>query len=81
LCRCAPLSALFFFPGGGTLDRWVQDIVLAAHRNGRLFGSSQTHCLQRIGVATPSLVGQDLASAGNRRYADDAQLNNLTVRI
>ena len=72
---------VYFFSGGGTLDRWVQDIV-----------PQPLICMDASSVALTglllaahwgcnpiTLVGQDLALAGNRRYANDAQLNNLTV--
>jgi hypothetical protein len=74
---------VYFFSGGGTLDRWVQDVVPQPLINMDASSVALTGLLlaEHWGCNPITLVGQDLALAGNRRYADDAQLNNLTVPL
>lgn len=72
---------VYFFSGSGPLDRWVQDIVPQPLINLDASSVAITGLLlaQHWGCNPITLVGQDLALAGNRRYADDAQLNNLNA--
>ena len=70
---------VYFFSASGPLDRWVQDIVPQPLLNMEASSVAITGLLlaQHWGCNPITLVGQDLALAGNRRYAEDAQLNNL----
>lgn len=72
---------VYFFSAGGTLDRWIQDIVPQPLLNLLAPSVALTGLLlaEHWGCNPITLVGQDLALAGNRRYAEDAQLNNLTA--
>jgi hypothetical protein len=72
---------VYFFSGGGSLDGWVQDIVPQPLISMEVSSVALTGLLlaEHWGCNPITLVGQDLALAGNRRYAEDAQLNNLTV--
>jgi hypothetical protein len=72
---------VYFFSGNGPLDRWVQDIVPQPLISMEAPSVAITGLLlaQHWGCNPITLVGQDLALAGNRRYADGAQLNNLNV--
>jgi len=72
---------VYFFSGGGTLDRWVQDIVPEPLICMNCSTVAITGLLMAAhwGCSPITLVGQDLALAGDRRYAEEAQLNNLTV--
>jgi len=72
---------VYFFSASGPLDRWVQDIVPQPLINLDASSVAITGLLlaQHWGCNPITLVGQDLALAGNRRYAEDAQLNNLNA--
>lgn len=72
---------VYFYSGNGPLDQWVQDIVSEPLLN--LEAPSVTlsamHLARHWGCSAIALVGHDLALAGQRRYAEDAQLNNLNT--
>jgi hypothetical protein len=70
---------VYFFSGSGPLDRWVQDIVPEPLINLEAPSVALSGLLlaQHWGCQPIVLTGHDLALAGDRRYAEDAQLNNL----
>lgn len=72
---------VYFFSASGPLDRWAQDIVPQPLLNMEAASVAITGLLlaEHWGCNPITLVGQDLALAGNRRYAEDAQLNNLNA--
>ena len=72
---------VYFFSGGGPLDRWVQDIVPEPLVNLEAASVALSGLLlaQQWACNPIVLVGHDLALAGSRRYAEDAQLNNLNA--
>ena len=69
---------VYFFSSSGPLDRWVQDIVPQPLLNLVSASVAITGLLlaQHWGCNPITLVGQDLALAGNRKYAGDNQSNN-----
>ena len=72
---------VYFFSGSGPLDRWVQDIVPEPLVNLEAASVALSGLLlaQHWGCNPIVLAGHDLALAGSRRYAEDAQLNNLSA--
>jgi hypothetical protein len=70
-----------FFSGGGPLDSWVQSIVPEPLLELRATSVALANLLlaRHWGCNPITLVGQDLALAGNRRYAGDDQVNNLNA--